>query len=73
VGKNRLLIIAVGLIALGITGIFVTTQSRKPYSFGSGGSQMIGMIGGGMMHQEHRMEMMEDMTTSTRNRAGRPA
>ncbi len=58
--NNRLLIIAVILIALGLAGIFTTTwfgSYREPRRM----FQMPGMMGGGMMNRAQMEDMMQRM------------
>jgi hypothetical protein len=60
--SNRLLLLAVGLITLGLLGIFLTAQFGRLYGFG--GSMMPMMSGGmmgGRMNQEQMRQMMQEM------------
>ena len=63
--NNRLLIIAVILIALGLIGIFTTTwfeNYREPRRmFQMPGMMMNGMMGGGMMNRDEMKGMMQRM------------
>ncbi len=63
--NNRLLIIAVILIALGLIGILTTTwvsSYREPRQmFQMPGRMMDGMMGGGMMNRDEMKDMMQRM------------
>lgn len=58
--NNRVLIIAVILIALGLIGIFVTAWFGS-YRESHRMSQMPGMMGGGMMNRDEMKDMMKRM------------
>ncbi len=61
-GSNRLLLLAIGLIVLGLIGILLTAPSSRWFGFGGGMMPMMGGgMMGGMMNQEQMRQMMQEM------------
>ena len=61
---NRLLMMAVALIAIGMAGIFITAWFGRTHVSGGGmssGGGMMQMMDGGMMDQDRMKEMMQEM------------